>query len=204
MEVYFVRHGETVANRSHRHQPEHTRLTVHGEAQARDVAEELVHLSPTHLIASSQVRAVETAEIITETIDLIPEVNELFCELKRPDSVYGWSHRGARSFCYLFCWYFGWVRGCNDGSGESHAEFRARLLQARDYLATLPEEARVVVVSHSVFMNFFVAHMCQTKRLSLRQAYGVLRAIFATKNTQILHLQYQPRVGQCGWQQVVD
>ena len=73
MEVYLVRHGQTDGNVGRRHQHTSTKLNQLGRAQAARVAEQIVKLAPTHIITSTNMRAVETASIIGQACNLIPE-----------------------------------------------------------------------------------------------------------------------------------
>lgn len=163
MEVYFVRHGETTANLGHRHQPGRTRLTVRGEEQARTIAKKAASFQPTHLITSSQVRAVETARVIVDTLDVIPQTNESFQELIRPEHVIGHKHMSFRSMLYMLRWYLGWG---GNGAGETYTNFLTRLQEAKRQLEAFPGDARVVIISHSIFINFFVAHMCRGGKIA--------------------------------------
>lgn len=207
MEIYFVRHGETASNVARRHQPSHTRLTPRGRAQARAVAKDIAALQPTHFFSSSQVRALETAEIIGETIEMIPQVDSVFVELNRPKNMYGWHHRDPRSLWYLARWFFGFAGAKDDAeAGENYQSLRRRVKAAQALLSALPQDARVVVVTHSVFITMFRAHMCNERPLSVWQAVQFLRKVFATKNTDIIHVRYID-VGEahvCAWQEVVE
>lgn len=204
MEVFFIRHGQTGGNAAKRHQAEHTRLTKRGKEQAAAAAVAAAALRPTHLITSNRVRAIETARFIAETTTLTPVTDERFTELCRPQPMYGHKHRSPRSIHYLVRWWLGWVGGNDCGAeGESYAAFRTRLQAAREALEALPPESRVVVVSHSVFINFFVIHMCDPRPLSLWRAITTFRRILTIKNGSITHLRFIPSdPNTCAWQLV--
>lgn len=201
MEVYLVRHGQTGGNTAHRHQIETTRLTFKGEAQAKEAAKRIAKLQPTHLLTSPMMRALETARIIGKECDLIPETSVVFAELERPSNLDGNYHVSFNSLIYYFLWYFGLFKPV-DGTGEPYKSFRARIAAARDYLETLPTDARVVVVSHSVFINLYIAHVCRNKPLGLLAAMKVFRKVLTTRNTEINQLTYNPEAqpGTCAWQ----
>ncbi len=207
IDIYFVRHGETNGNVAKRNQPDHTRLTVRGEAQARAAGPVLAALKPTHFVTSTQVRAVETARLIGESVHLIPETNGLFQELIRPDAINGHYHRSLKTVGYLVRWYFGYAGGAGDaGEGESYQAFRRRIKEAKMYLSTLPPDARVIVVSHSVFITLFVAHMCREERLPIWQAAKFLLKIFMLKNTGMVHVRFAPEFvnTECPWRTIPD
>lgn len=205
MEIYFIRHGETSGNLAHRHQVEHSPLTIRGRAQVLARAPEIVALAPTHLIASSHVRAIETAAIIGKACNMIPETSRLFTELHRPQSLYGHFHGSPRSFLFYVAWYLGLVGGQDavDTRGESYSAFRARIAAAAAHLATYPPDARVVVVSHAVFINLFLAHMCHPRALSPWQAVRTFYSVLTIRNASMITCTYTPpKHRQCGWQLV--
>ena len=84
MDLYLVRHGQTDGNVAKRHQHPSISLNETGQKQARKVAKVLRHIKPTHIITSTNVRAVETARQIGIVVDVIPETYPPFEELKRP------------------------------------------------------------------------------------------------------------------------
>lgn len=199
--VYFIRHGETGGNVAKRHQATHTRLTRRGRLQAAEVAERVSALQPTHFLCSTQIRAVETASIIGAHIGMAPETSPVFAELRRPTALYGHYQRSPQSLWYLVRWYFGYAGGDEPAAGESYRSFRARIAEAKAFLETFPADARVVVVSHSVFMTMFVAHMCHSERLSLWRATRAIVRIFFIKNTAVVPIEFAPeRVNrECPW-----
>ncbi len=202
IDIYFIRHGETNGNVAKRNQPDTTRLTERGTEQARAVGQVVAALKPTHLISSTQVRAVETTRLIEETVSLIPETNGLFQELMRPDHINGHYHRSFKTIGYLVRWYFGRAGGDGEhGEGESYQTFRRRIKEAKQYLATFPPESRIVVVSHSVFITLFLAHMCHEDKLSLFAAAKFLVKIFRLKNTGVVHVRFAPELvnNECPW-----
>lgn len=200
MEIYLVRHGETGGNVAHRHQAETTQLSFIGEQQVRQVAELIKQYEPTHLVTSNLVRAIETARVIGEVCNLVPETSQRFIELVRPNYLYGHHHRSIKSLWFYFQWYFG--KGTNTPKdGESYKALRERFIQAQEHLAQYPKDARVVVVSHTVFINLFVAHLCNKKALNPLKAALVFRQILTMPNADIipLHFNTEPNDGKCAW-----
>jgi len=192
MDVYFIRHGETDGNVAKRHQHEESHLTDRGKEQAAAVAEVIASLNPTHLFVSDRVRAVETGQAIAQATGLIPEHSNLFSELCRPKDIYGFKHVSRKSLIYLVHWYAGTFGGPDCGpAGESYAAFRGRLVAARTYLETLPPDSRVVVVSHSVFITLFIAHLNRTKPLSWVGAARNFMRLKRMPNGSITKLSYQ-------------
>ncbi|MCA9363186.1 histidine phosphatase family protein [Candidatus Kaiserbacteria bacterium] len=200
MEIYFIRHGETNGNVARRHQAEHSPLTFKGEEEVRKAALLIKALKPTHLMTSSLVRALDTAKVIGKECDLVPDTFSYLNELKRPDKLYGNYHFSIGSFIFYFKWFLG-REGKESTDGESYADLLKRIEIVKEKVASLPPDAKLVIVSHSVFINFFVAHMCQTKKLNVFQATKTFFNLLTMPNTQIKAVTYNPETnsGQCAW-----
>lgn len=197
MEVFLIRHGETDGNRAWRHQHANTRLNEVGKVQVAKVLDAITTIEPTHLVTSTNLRAVETARAIAESTGLIPETSPLFEELRRPVEIIGRRFVGLETLKYIT----GWFYGASYGDGETHAQFIQRLWAARQYLESFPKDARVVVVSHSVFINFFVEYRCREKRMALPTALWRFLRIMTHKNTGVTHLRFSTENGKekCTW-----
>ncbi|MEM9336529.1 MAG: histidine phosphatase family protein [Patescibacteria group bacterium] len=202
MEVYFVRHGETAANRAHVHQLGDTPLNERGQKQAQAVGLRLKNLQPTRIIASPLARAYQTGKIIGEELNLPVTTHDSLVELKRPNYIMGYKHYGLKSLWYMASWF---VRhndpAWRETGGESYEMFLARIQEAREYLETFQGHERIVVVSHSIFINFFVEHVCSKRRMSIVEAFLRFAKIILLDNTSITHLQFQPSEHDnlCNW-----
>lgn len=196
MEIYLVRHGETSGNVARRHQADTTPLSARGREQAEHAGKIVKDYKPTHIITSTIVRSVETASIIGQLCNIVPDTQSAFIELNRPMSLHGYHHRSLRSLWFYFLWYFGLTK-----DGESYAALRTRFKEAKSVLAEYPADARVVVVTHSVFITLFVAHLCQDEKLSLFQAARSFLKILTMRNTHIEMVMFDPvtKEGTCGW-----
>src|SRR5690606_31368942 len=77
MNMYFVRHGESVANVnqvfSNRVEQNHP-LTNLGISQAQELAHKLANISPLKIYTSPLIRATQTAEIISKQLGSVMEV----------------------------------------------------------------------------------------------------------------------------------
>jgi broad specificity phosphatase PhoE len=189
MDIYFVRHGQTDGNVGTRHQHPDTELNEIGKQQAAAVAPQVAALLPTHIISSVNIRALETARHIAEYTGLIPITSATFEELRRPEYLIGERFYAWRSLRYVIAWFFR-LRGMIAHDGETYDALLARIKKAQGEILALPSDARVVVVSHSVFINFFIEHMNNGKPMrpwrSVYRFYRLLR----TRNTSITHLTY--------------
>ncbi len=195
MEVFFVRHGQTDGNVARRHQHSSTSLNEVGRAQVQALAPTVAALKPTHFISSTHLRAMETTRILAAACALTPDTSHAFEELARPDSLVGYRYIGFTTLLYVFRWFLGFTIK----DGEGYGQFLARILEARAYLEALPKDARVVVVSHAVFVNIFIEHLCLDTKMSLWQALNSFLKIFRLRNASIVHLHYTAGNYTCGW-----
>ena len=202
MEVYFVRHGETDLNRRHRHQSDDTPINELGQRQAQVVAKVIAKFKPTHLLVSPSMRTKQTAEAIASVTNLEAVPLNSAIELIRPRGVIGFSHYGFKSLWFVFNWFFNknasyWQKT----GGESRGNFLKRINQAKDELEALPKDAVVVVVSHSIFINFFVAHICNEKPLSVFKASLRLLKVKQLNNSSLVHTHFasDAKPNTCAW-----
>jgi broad specificity phosphatase PhoE len=198
MDVYLMRHGETDGNVARRHQHPRTQLNEVGKEQVRVAAYEISTLKPTHIISSTQLRAVETTKIINEYCEgVIPDTNPAFEELKRPDWMVGSRYASLSTIWYVWLWF----HNKKQDDGETYDDFLKRIIEARSYLESLPSDSRVVVVSHAVFTNIFLEHLCSDKPMSFWRAAKRFWLVLRIRNATILHLKYdKTEKGTCGWQ----
>ena len=82
-------------------------------------------------------------------------------------------------------WWLGFAQG-----GESYQQLRERVQVAKVELAELPEDAVVVVVSHTVFINLFLAHMNRQRPLWPWQAAWTFWKIISMRNGALVELTY--------------
>jgi broad specificity phosphatase PhoE len=194
MKIIFVRHGQTNENVVHRHQPVETPLSILGRRQAVLAGERIVAINPTHIVSSPLVRSLQTASLIANECDMIPSIDYSLVELIRPQSLTGYGHMSSRSLFFYLWWYSGFSRG-----GESYSMIRQRIAVARQNLERLPADATVVVVSHSVFISLFVAHVCRPHMLG---PLGIVRTFMMLRrmpNTGMTEYEVSVAKGLCGW-----
>ncbi len=184
MEVYFVRHGQTDGNVARRHQHPDIELNEMGKLQVARVSKLIKGVKPTHLITSTNKRALLTAVAIGRECDLIPETYPNFEEMRRPDFLIGKRFLEWTALKYVWGWLFG-VEAAPMHDGESYDDFLARILAAKHQLEALPNNSRVVIVSHTVFINFFLEHMRRPHKMGIVRATARFFAILRLKNTAV-------------------
>jgi probable phosphoglycerate mutase len=189
MDIYFVRHGQTDGNVGTRHQHPDTELNEVGKRQAAEAAPVVAALEPTHIITSTNIRALETARHIAEHTDIIPITSSTFEELRRPEYLIGERFYAWRSLRYVLVWFFRLHREIAH-DGETYDALRARIAKAQTEILTLPDSARVVVVSHSVFINFFIEHMNNPRPMRPWRSFYRFYRLLRTRNTSVTHVTY--------------
>ena len=204
MDVYLVRHGQTAMNAIGIHQMPDEPLNELGHAQAKTVANWLAGQSIDRLYASPYVRARETAQAISEAVDLPIEILESVTEFRRPDYTYGKRHVGFASLWYLWQLFtHRYDPTWDDDNAENTYAVRNRVHDTKDALIQGGGE-RVVVVSHAIFMNWFLELLCNEIDLTFYQCVRGILNTKRTKNTEIFHLRYDAAAapGTCAWQLV--
>ena len=92
-EVYIIRHSESDANKDGINLGENAELTEEGRVDALRLAKRVTGMMPIDIIISSPIKtALQTANIISKTINTKVEVNNLFIQRKRPSCLIGKKH----------------------------------------------------------------------------------------------------------------
>ena len=158
LQVYLVRHGETVWNAARRIQGQSdSPLTDKGEQQAHQVGERVKSLGITHVIASDLGRTRRTAEIIADacgcTVTLDARLRELNmgCLEQRPlDGLTAEEESWRKAL----------VDGTEGGripDGESMEEMATRMHAALNACLDLPAGSRPLLVSHGMALGVLVS-----------------------------------------------
>ena len=206
--IYFVRHGQTIANRKAIHQGPEEPLSLNGRKQAENVALFLSDQKIDTLVCSTFVRARETAEIIGRRLSLPFTQIDSIKEFKRPHRLYNQGYYTFGSLLYIARLFIhrdnpNW----NDDGAENMFSVRNRVVDAKTELAKIEGE-RIVAVSHAIFMDMFLELACMEKSLTVTQFVGSLLNLKRTPNTGIIHLVYDENIqnGMCPWQliEIID
>ena len=158
LQVFLVRHGETLWNTERRLQGQSdSPLTPQGEQQAKQVGERLRSYGITHIISSDLGRTRQTAEIIARycqcpvvTDSRLRELNMGILETRRLSELSAEEE--------------GWRKSLVDGTeqgripgGESMTELAGRMQQALDACRELPSGSRPVLVSHGMALGSLIS-----------------------------------------------
>lgn len=158
LQVYLVRHGETVWNAERRIQGQSdSPLTEKGEQQAWQVGERVKHLGITHIIASDLGRTRRTAEIIADacgcSVTLDARLRELNMGVLEKRPLDGLTAEEEQ-------WRAALVNGTEGGripQGESMTEMATRMHAALNTCLDLPAGSRPLLVSHGMALGSLVS-----------------------------------------------
>ncbi|MBV4368973.1 2,3-diphosphoglycerate-dependent phosphoglycerate mutase GpmB [Erwinia sp. BNK-24-b] len=158
VQVYLVRHGETLWNAARRIQGQSdSALTPKGIEQAQQVGDRVKQLGITHVIASDLGRTRHTAEIIADAcgcrVRLDPRLRELNMGVleQRPLASLTAEEESWRATL---------VNGTENGripGGESMSEMAARMHEALNACLALPAGSRPLLVSHGMALGVLVS-----------------------------------------------
>jgi len=153
MRIYFVRHGQSIANANNIRQKDDTPLTDLGLRQAQFVAKRLAKIPVDLIIASPHTRARQTAETISKELKKDIIYSDLFVERKKPLAVMGLSvgdPRGDEIMNEVYKNFY--VPGWHLDESENFEDSKKRAMDATQFLKNQTAE-HIVVVTHGLFLR---------------------------------------------------
>ena len=158
--MHFIRHGQSEFNQAmnlHGRDPgiHDAPLTDKGREQARRAAERLAEHEIEHILCSPYTRALQTTEIIVETLKVPVTIEPLVaeralysCDVGTPISVIRkkWGHMADFSAVETEHW---WPQDCN----ESHSAVQKRVKAFHKKWGSHAKPESLLVVSHWYFIN---------------------------------------------------
>lgn len=205
MDLYLVRHGETNANTRREYQRPTEPLSSHGAAEVARLVRYIQKLHPTHIYTSDFKRARETAQFFGYATNIEPTWMTTLHEVYPPEHVQGQPHVGAKSAKYLLQWFFNMLDTQSDKRVETRSQFTDRVVSARNHFESHDPEDRIVAVSHTIFINFFIAHLCKEHPINIFQALPLMYKIMRYENSGVTHVRFHGRtegVRTCPWELV--
>jgi len=193
--VYFVRHGQSIANVSAVFQPPHSPLSDEGWMQARRIAKRISKFSCGALISSSFQRAKETAQAIAEETGLEPEYSGLFVERIKPSSINGAPVANEAAQATWRQWEESlYTPSMRVEDGENFADIIGRADKALGFLGER-REASLAVVTHGFFLRTLVARALFGEMLT-EKALRRFQSVASMENTGLSVLRWR---GETGW-----
>jgi broad specificity phosphatase PhoE len=197
--VYFVRHGESKANRENVFQAPDDAVTARGHAQNASVAERFKGIDFDVLVASPFERASATARAIAESSNVTFEIDERWREYVPPTSLLGKQRASVEGLAYMQArkehlhrpeWRY--------EDEENYFDLHSRAEEALNSLQNRSERT-IVVVTHLGFMKAVLTHMLLHGKAH-PSTYANVRFLFEAKNTGITICRYgSDKKDRYGW-----
>lgn len=195
MDIYFIRHGETVSNQVKKVQGVDDPLSETGIEQVKKLAERLIEVKPEAIYTSSLLRAVETSKIISEKLNLPINQTDLLAEIRRPSKLVGLSHNDP------------WLLEHNEitkkkkeedphwtfEDGEGFLEFKQRALDVLKFISSQKEQS-IVVVTHGGILMAMLACMLFGVEVDYK-TYDIIQTKFHAHNTGISKCRFKTKEG---------
>ncbi len=195
MNVYFVRHGQSEGNKEQVHQGENVSLSEKGKDQAMAVAKRLKKHDISVIYSSPYLRAKQTAEIISNELDLPIEFWEDLKELRRPSEIEGLSYTDPiaikikdtiKKKQIIPDWKY--------SDDESFNDLLARAKAVEKHIFEHHKDQNVLCVSHIQIMVMIVMQIVMQDKLT-PEVFWQFYYHCRQKNTGITHLEYTDTFG---------
>ena len=169
--VYFVRHGQSLANAAAIFQPPNSPLSETGRRQAACLAQRVSKLT-VETLYRARWNGRRTAHAIAEATGLEPEYSDLFVERVKPPSIDGKPFADPEAHAVWTEWNKSlYTPGMRVGGGENFDDLIARADAALAFLEARAE-ASITVVTHGYFLRTVVACAVLGDMLSGRRSSG--------------------------------
>ncbi len=175
MKLYFVRHGETQSNLQKSVVSFNDELTDNGRKQVQQLAERISAISIDAILTSPHKRTEETAKIIAEKINTVPQSNPFLGEKKWPSEIEGKLLKDPEVEKILELlkekntiapnWHY--------SDEENFIDVKKRAELFIEYISNLAY-ASILAVSHEYVIKMVIAVMMHGDRLS----YEIFRNFF--------------------------
>lgn len=198
-ELYFVRHGLTVANEKNSVQGFDDPLSDRGLEQAEVLADRLTRISFGKLLASDMLRTRQTTEIIAKKTGHEPEFSALFREVQYPASYHNLSHEDPRILEY-------WDMQKQERQTNLHwkledeeslGELMKRVDKGFIYAAEQAEES-VVVITHGLYLRMTVLYKLLGE--DMPNYWNDRNSLLKTSNTGLTLFRKRDDGGDPEWQ----
>lgn len=189
--IYFVRHGESENNATHKYNSIDTPLSKRGEQQAEIIAERCSKLSAEIIIASDMLRAQQTAKTIASRTGLSIETNKCFRERVSATSILGKSRDDVEAAAAMKMIEENFhVPEWRYEDGENFEGLKQRALEGLDHVAQRPE-SNIIVVSHGYFMYVVVAAVMFGRDLTSHECKHVIESLGELENTALTVVKHR-------------
>lgn len=189
MNVFFVRHGQSVGNVEHRHQSQTTKLTHLGIRQAQILAQRFTKIKIDLIISSSMQRTRQTAKIINQVVKKPIFYTPLLREIKKPTVI-----ENQKEDDLVVVKIKTLIRNNLDdlnyhySDEENFSDLRRRAQKLLAYLINLKKD-NLLVITHAEFLRFIIGYLLWEENFTPQQFFRLLE-FFQSQNTAITLCQY--------------
>jgi probable phosphoglycerate mutase len=195
MKVYFVRHGESVGNKSGLHQKEDMPLSETGRLQAEKIAERLRKYKIDLIFTSPIQRTKETAGIISKSLDIPVEVMDELAEAKGPSEIVGMAISNPEALRVKNLIRENYAKGNWKYSDEENFDdLNVRIRSFLDHILKTHKDQDILCVSHATLIKFIVCKMVFGDELTPR-IFHIFFHHFWASNTGLTVCEYEEESG---------
>lgn len=189
--VYIIRHGESDANEIGINLGDKARLTQKGYNQAIKIAERVSKIPNIEVVISSPLdTAKQTAEVISQFLNLPLESNELFIQRRRPTCILGKKHIEPDVKEIMDEIYLGYLKPNYRYSDEENLDdMQFRVSNVLDFLNNHKAE-RICVVTHGTILWEIFWAIFSGREFSGRDFQKALLSL-EIENNSITHIRYE-------------
>jgi probable phosphoglycerate mutase len=194
MNIFLIRHGQTLLNQDNRHQYSSTPLSEKGVKEVQSISKHLKEAKIDKIYSSPLVRAKQTAEAISQvTGKKVVYLNELK-EIKRPSEIEGKSHfepnvqkikqsikRNYES------------KNWHHSDEENFWDVKDRVFHLMKFMEN-ENGYNILLVTHGVAIKMFLALCIFKKELTAKEFLAFYENI-SISNTGITHCRYENDFG---------
>lgn len=166
--VYLVRHGSTPGNEARTFQTRTTPLSETGLAQAEKVAERFTRIPIEVILASTMMRAQQTAQAIQQKTGVPLISSDLLIEHLKPSVIQGRPHSDPETVALWESVSPMFASGERHSDEENFEDLKTRGIKALE-LILLREEYHVAVVLHGTFLKMLLLLMMFGESLTAEQ-----------------------------------
>ncbi|RLC35023.1 hypothetical protein DRH14_01760 [Candidatus Shapirobacteria bacterium] len=195
MNIYFVRHGQSEGNKKKIYQGDGVCLSEKGVNQAKTVAKRLRNYDIDVIYSSPYLRAKQTAEIISEELNLPVEYWDKLKELKRPSVLEGleYSHPKAGKIKKIMSENEN-IADWKYEDGESFNDLLTRAKAIKKHIFKQHKKQNVVCVLHVQILTMTVLSIILEDKISPDVFWQFYRHS-RQKNTGITQVKYSQTFG---------
>lgn len=195
MKTYFIRHAESIENLTQVHQSVDTPLSNKGKKQAFVIANKLKSFKIDHIYASTNVRAIDTAKVISKILGKNLKIVSELCELRNPTEIreLPYDHPEAiriskliRNNFHKSNWRF--------SDEENFFEFKTRLINFLRKLVKDNRNNEVICISHRITIKMILALVIFGEKVGPQQFLSVREHVWF-ENTGISIFEYTSKYG---------